>query len=55
MSSPKPPPAPDYAAAAQQTSAGNASQAQVAQYGSMTNQVTPYGTVNYTATPMGAN
>ena len=53
MSSPKPPPAPDYAAAAQQTSAGNASQAQVAQYGSMTNQVTPYGTVNYTATPMG--
>ena len=53
MSSPKPPPAPDYAAAAQQTSAGNASQAQVAQYGSMTNQVTPYGNVTYTATPAG--
>jgi len=53
MSDPTPPPAPDYAAAAQQTSAGNASQAQVAQYGSMTNQVTPYGTVNYTAQPMG--
>ena len=53
MSSPKPPPAPDYAAAAQQTSAGNASQAQVAQYGSMTNQITPYGRVTYTATPAG--
>ena len=53
MSSPKPPPAPDYAAAAQQTAAGNASQAQVAQYGSMTNQVTPYGRVTYTATPAG--
>ena len=53
MSQPKAPPPPDYAAAAQQTSQGNASQAQVAQYGSMTNQVTPYGTVNYTRQPMG--
>ena len=53
MSDPTPAPAPDYAAAAQQTAAGNASQAQVAQYGSMTNQVTPYGTVSYTAQPMG--
>lgn len=47
------PPAPDYAAAAKQTAAGNASQAQVAQYGSMTNQVTPYGQVNYTAQNVG--
>jgi len=53
MCSPAPPAAPDYAGAAAQTSAGNASQAQVAQYGSMTNQVTPYGTVSYTAQPMG--
>ena len=53
MSSPKPPPAPDYAAAAQQTAAGNASQAQVAQYGSMTNQVTPYGRVTYTPQAIG--
>tara|TARA_R110000868_G_scaffold291639_1_gene552138 strand:+ start:2406 stop:3299 length:894 start_codon:yes stop_codon:yes gene_type:complete len=50
---PKPPAAPDYAAAAKQTSAGNASQAQVAQYGSMTNQVTPYGTVDYTRQQIG--
>jgi hypothetical protein len=54
MSSPKPPPAPDYAAAAQQTSAGNASQAQIAQFGSMTNQVTPYGQVNYTRQQVGS-
>ena len=53
MSQPKAPAPPDYAAAAQQTSAGNASQAQVAQYGSMTNQVTPYGTVSYSPTYMG--
>jgi hypothetical protein len=53
MSQPSAPPAPDYAAAAQQTSAGNASQAQVAQYGSMTNQVTPYGKVAYTAQNVG--
>jgi hypothetical protein len=50
---PKPPAPPDYAAAAQQTAAGNASQAQVAQYGSMTNQVTPYGTVDYTRQQVG--
>ena len=48
-----PPPTPDYRAAAKETSAGNASQAQVAQYGSMTNQVTPYGSVNYTAQNVG--
>jgi len=50
---PKPPAAPDYAAAANATAAGNASQAQVAQYGSMTNQVTPYGTVSYTRQQVG--
>ena len=53
MSQPKAPAPPDYAAAAQQTSAGNASQAQVAQYGSMTNQVTPYGTIDYTRQQVG--
>lgn len=47
------PPPPDYAAAARATAAGNASAAQVAQYGSMTNQVTPYGQVNYTAQNVG--
>jgi hypothetical protein len=50
---PKPPAAPDYAGAANATAAGNASQAQIAQYGSMTNQVTPYGTVNYTRQQVG--
>ena len=50
---PKQPAAPDYASAARETAAGNASQAQVAQYGSMTNQVTPYGTVNYTRQQVG--
>ena len=48
MGKSSPPPAPDYTAAAKQTSAGNAQQARIAQFGSMTNQVTPYGTVNYT-------
>lgn len=52
-STPAAPAPPDYAAAAQQTAAGNASQAQVAQYGSMTNQVTPYGTVDYTRQQVG--
>lgn len=42
-----PPPTPDYRAAAAETSAGNAQQALIAQYGSMTNQVTPQGTVTY--------
>lgn len=44
---------PDYAAAAKQTAAGNADQAQVAQYGSMVNQVTPYGQVTYTPQQVG--
>ena len=52
-STPPAPSAPDYAGAARQTAAGNASAAQVAQYGSMTNQVTPYGTVNYTRQQVG--
>jgi hypothetical protein len=47
MSAPSAPAPPDYASAAAQTSAGNALQARIAQYGSMTNQVTPYGAVNY--------
>jgi hypothetical protein len=42
-----PPPTPDYRAAAAETSAGNAQQALIAQYGSMTNQVTPQGKVSY--------
>lgn len=50
---PKPPAPPDYASAARETAAGNASQAQIAQYGSMTNQVTPYGTINYTRQQVG--
>jgi len=50
---PKQPAAPDYASAARETALGNASQAQVAQYGSMTNQVTPYGTINYTRQQVG--
>ena len=49
------PPAPDYAAAAQQTAAGNANQALIAQYGSMTNQVTPYGSVTYTPNQVGTS
>ena len=53
MGKPSAPPAPDYTAAAQATASGNAEQAQIAQYGSMTNQVTPYGTVTYTPTQVG--
>ena len=47
MCSSSPPPTPDYRAAAAETSAGNAQQALIAQYGSMTNQVTPQGKVTY--------
>lgn len=53
MGKSSPPPAPDYAAAARETAAGNAEQALIAQYGSMTNQVTPYGQVNYTSQQVG--
>ena len=53
MCSPSAPPAPDYAAAAQATSAGNAAAARTAQYGNMVNQNTPYGSVNYTPSTVG--
>lgn len=48
-----PPPAPNYAAAAQQTAQGNLANAQVAQTANMVNQVTPQGTVTYTPTTTG--
>ena len=53
MCAPSPPPAPDYAAAAQATAQGNANAARIAQYGNMTNQVTPQGTVTYSPTTIG--
>lgn len=46
-----PPPAPDYAAAAKETAAGNREAAVLNQMANMVNQKTPYGTVSYT--PMG--
>lgn len=54
-SSPSPPPAPDYTAAAQQTAAGNLTAAQQAQAANMTNQVTPYGSLTYSANPSSQN
>ena len=45
-----PPAAPDYAAAAQQTAAGNLQNSIAAQQGSMVNQNTPYGSLNYQQT-----
>lgn len=45
--SPSPPPAPDYAGAAQVTAAGNKDAAIAAQRGSMINQYTPYGNLTY--------
>lgn len=45
---PTPPAAPNYAAAAKETAAGNARAAIQNQYGNMVNQVTPQGTVTYT-------
>lgn len=42
-----PPAAPDYAAAAQQTAAGNLATAQLAQRQNMVNQYTPQGSVTY--------
>lgn len=50
-SSPAPPPAPDYAGAAQQTAAGNKENTIAAQQGSMVNQYTPYGNLTYGAGP----
>lgn len=48
-----PPPAPDYAAAAQATAQGNLANAKQAQLANMVNQVTPQGTVKYTQAPSG--
>lgn len=53
MCAPSAPPAPDYAAAAQQTAQGNMAAARVGQYGNMVNQSTPYGNVTYTPTTTG--
>lgn len=47
------PPAPDYAAAAQQTAAGNLATARIGQYGNMVNQYTPQGSVTYTPKTVG--
>lgn len=47
MCAPSAPPAPNYAAAAQQTAAGNLAAARVGQYGNMVNQYSPYGKVIY--------
>ncbi len=47
---PTPPPAPDYAAAAKETSAGNLQAAQSATAANRVNQVTPYGNLNYAET-----
>lgn len=47
MCSPSPPPAPDYAGAAQATAQGNKEAAIAAQAGNMINQYTPYGSVEY--------
>jgi hypothetical protein len=44
---PSPPPAPDYAGAAQATASGNLDAARAATAANRVNQVTPYGTLNY--------
>lgn len=48
-----PPPAPDYAAAARQTAAGNLEAARYATEANRINQYTPYGSLTYTRTPTG--
>ncbi|MBF8177656.1 hypothetical protein [Herminiimonas contaminans] len=53
-SSPAPPPAPDYAGAAQQTAAGNLDAARAAAAANRVNQVTPYGNLTYSRDPNGA-
>ena len=45
------PPAPDYAAAAKETAAGNVEAARATAAANRTNQVTPYGNLTYTANP----
>jgi hypothetical protein len=47
---PKAPAAPDYAAAAKETAAGNLEAAQAATAANRVNQVTPYGNLNYAET-----
>jgi hypothetical protein len=47
---PSAPAAPDYAAAAKETAAGNLAAAQAAAAANRVNQVTPYGNLNYTQT-----
>ena len=51
MCSASPPPAPDYAAAAQATAAGNLQSAQQAVIANRPNQYTPYGSSTWTNTP----
>ena len=46
-----PPPAPDYAGAAQQTAAGNLEAARANAAANRVNQTTPYGSINYSQTP----
>jgi hypothetical protein len=47
----KAPPAPDYTAAAKETSSGNLESARATAAANRTNQVTPYGNLTYTANP----
>ena len=47
----KAPPAPDYTAAAKETSAGNLEAARATAAANRTNQITPYGNLTYTANP----
>jgi hypothetical protein len=47
----KAPPAPDYTAAAKETSAGNLEAARATAAANKVNQVTPYGNLTYTANP----
>ncbi|ABR91433.1 Hypothetical protein mma_2196 [Janthinobacterium sp. Marseille] len=49
--SPSPPPAPDYAGAAQQTAQGNLEAARAAAEANRVNQVTPYGNLTYSRDP----
>lgn len=51
MCSSSPPPAPDYAAAATATAAGNLDAARSASAANRVNQYTPYGNLTYTQTP----
>ena len=50
-SAPDPPPAPDFAGAAQATASGNTQAAQLAQQANLVNQYTPYGSLTYSQDP----